>query len=432
MTEPQAGEAYYCKRVYYAKDAQSGEVTKKDSVTRFVGANFSASTTFWGKANDGSYYIKAGAPRLTRIDDLALAKENNATGTSTEVINPNWDNINSPDVLNVSLGNNGKIAVELPGTLAITKDAGVAPNKGLSTDVLNGKEFQFEIAVDGAADKTYKAEVKLEDGTVTGALFDLAFDDQGKAKHSIKDNETLYIYGLDADAANPMPEDAIEGADGLEAKTLPATEDAATGNFGDITFDRAGTFTNTYTSSYTYGTGMKLDAGKTLNGRAQTAGEFSFAIKGVDKSGSVAAADAEGKLAESDKNFSTIANAPNGVQSKMFNLLSSVKFTQADAGKTFKLKISERGAAGKTFGIGGIKDGYTYDNQVYTVELSVADNGDGILTLTTKVTDKDGNETTQTSSAADKHATYLDFVNSYEATVPTDTRLPRITCLPRS
>ena len=325
MTEPHAGDTYYYKRAYYAKDAQSGEVTKKDSITRFVGANFSASTTFWGKANDGSYYIKAGAPRLTRIDDLTLAKESNVTGTSTEVINPNWDNINNPDVLNVSLGNNGKIAVELPGTLAIAKDAGIAPNKGLSIDVLNGKEFQFEITVDGAANKTYKAEVKHEDGTVTGALFDLAFDGQGKASHSIKDNETLYIYGLDAgaaytvtesedklpagftqtsatgdagaipgnataqakfvntydvapvtlsaadfatyqknfdrwdiassfsilltedNAANPMPEGSAEGANGLEEKTVQVSEGATSGNFGDITFDRAGTFTYTIT-----------------------------------------------------------------------------------------------------------------------------------------------------------------------------------------
>ena len=90
-----------------------------------------------------------------------------------------------------------------------------------------------------------------------------------------------------------------------------------------------------------------------------------------------------------------------------------ITFTQADVGKTFKLKISERGADGSTFGSGGTAAGYTYDDAVYMVELSVADKGDGTLELTTKVTDKDGKIDTQVSSAANKHKTYLDFVNSY-------------------
>ena len=858
MTEPHTGDTYYYKRAYYAKDAQSGEVTKKDSITRFVGANFSASTTFWGQASDGSYYIKAGAPRITRIDDLTLSKKPNATGTASEVINPNWDNIDNPDVLNVSLGNNGKIDIELPGTLAITKDAGVAPNKGLSTDVLNNKEFQFEITVDGAASRTYKAEVKHEDGTVTGALFDLAFDGQGKAIHFIKDNETLYIYGLDAgaayavaestdklpsgftqtsatgdtgtipgnataqakfvntydvapvtlsaadfatyqknfdrwdiadsfyirltedNAANPMPEGSAEGANGLEEKAVQVSGGATSGNFGDITFDRAGTFTyiitepaassavpgitysqaaysvtvtvadkgdgaleatstmkrvssdtgagvdeavddknavftnsfdvtsvnigpratkvytnnggadmnladgmftfkvtavggnaadapmpegeqtddqgnrfvtvvndgpevafgqatftdkhvghtytyeirevlpsgataengytvngmtydnsyytatftvssevvegkatvkversytkgdeatavagdptftnsydptdvtlegdtaiaasktlvgrdsqmdeifgfmlvargnatqkalknheivfngnndttkleasvygltngqakvasfgsiaftkpgtysfdvtekvpasdadgmvydrsaktvtvtvtdedgvlkasvtypdgasaaaftNTYASSYTYGTGMKLDAGKTLDGRAQKAGEFSFSIKGVAKDGSVTAADAESKLAESDKSFSTIADAHDGVQSKMFNLLSGVKFSQDDAGKTFSYELSEV-VPSDDDKLGGV----TYDTTVYAIDITPADNADGTMHAVTNINKKHADGTTELvgtyNSADGVDAATLGFTNTYKA-----------------
>lgn len=856
--EPHEGGIYYYKRSYYAKDAQSGEVAKKDSITRFVGAHFSGNTRFWARANDGSYYIKAGAPRVTRTDDLTLTKENNATGTASEVINPNWDNINKPDVLNVSLGNNGKIAVELPGTLAITKDAGVAPNKGLSTDVLDGKQFQFEVIVDGAANKTYKAEVKLEDGTVTAPLFDITFDDRGKATHSIKDNETLYIYGLDAgatykvtevedklpagftqtsaagdtgtilgnataqakfvntydvtpvmlnaadfatyqknfdrwdiassfnirltedNATNPMPDDSDTGDNDIQTKTVKATEKSQSGNFGDITFDRAGTFTytitepavsstvpgvtysqaaysvtvtvtdngdgtlkatstvkrvsndtganvnedvadknavftnsfsaasvnigpratkiytnnggtdmnladsmfrfkvtavgdnadtapmladvkiddqgnryvivvndgsevsfgqatftdkhaghtytyeirevlpdgataengytvngmtydnsyytatfavsseevdgkatvkversytkgdeatpvtgnpsftnsydpadvtlegdtailvsktlvgrdsqpgesfgftlvargnttqaalanheivfggdesatkleasvdsltngiaetasfgsitftkpgsysfnvtekapasdsdgmvydrsaktvtvtvtdedgvlkasvtypdgasaaaftNTYASSYTYGTGMKLDAGKTLDGRAQKAGEFSFSIKGVAKDGSVTAADAESKLAESDKSFSTIADAHDGVQSKMFNLLSGVKFSQDDADKTFSYELSEV-VPGDDDKLGGV----TYDTTVYAIDITPADNADGTMHAVTNINKKHADGTTELvgtyNSADGVDAATLDFTNTYKA-----------------
>ena len=73
--------------------------------------------------------MKAGAARLTRVDDLTLTKKKNPTGTATEVINPQWDNINNPQNVQVYLGNNGRLAVELPGALAITKDATVTPNK---------------------------------------------------------------------------------------------------------------------------------------------------------------------------------------------------------------------------------------------------------------------------------------------------------------
>ncbi len=96
-----------------------------------------------------------------------------------------------------------------------------------------------------------------------------------------------------------------------------------------------------------------------------------------------------------------------------------LKFTQADAGKSFKFKVSEMGADGNP-GAGGTKDGYTYSDAVYTVELSVVDNLDGTLTLTTKVTDKDNKTTTTESAAAKPATTMIEFVNTYSAAVPQD------------
>ena len=52
--------------------------------------------------------------------------------------------INNPDYLNVYLGNNGRLALELPGALAISKDARVAANKNLNADeILKDKKFTF-------------------------------------------------------------------------------------------------------------------------------------------------------------------------------------------------------------------------------------------------------------------------------------------------
>ena len=78
-----------------------------------------------------------------------------------------------------------------------------------------------------------------------------------------------------------------------------------------------------------------------------------------------------------------------------------LEFTQADADKSFVFKVSELGANGEP-GTGGKKDGYTYSDAVYTIELSVVDNLDGNLTLTTKVTDKDNKTTTTESTTAAK------------------------------
>lgn len=318
-TEPVSGETYYYKRAYYKQNADGKTATKDWAITQFKGANFDALTTYWGKAPDDTYFIKAGSPRLTRIDALTLGKKENLTGTATEVINPRWDNINNPHEINVNLGNNGKLSVEMPGTLSITKDARITPGKNIDPSVLEGKQFKFEISTPSAAGKTLKADVKNAQGEVVSEAFDMVFNKDGKREQTLKDNETLTIYGLDANtdytvtekeipagftqtnatdnkgtitanevahakfentydvaaakpiasddfvkyqkdfdkwevadafdiqlqavqAGNPMPKDSIYGPDNRGVKIAPATQQRPTGSFGDIVFDRPGTF----------------------------------------------------------------------------------------------------------------------------------------------------------------------------------------------
>ena len=318
-TEPVSGETYYYKRAHYRQNADGKTATKDWAITQFKGANFDALTTYWGKAPDGTYFIKAGSPRLTRIDALTLGKKENLTGTATEVINPRWDNINNPHEINVNLGNNGKLSVEMPGTLSITKDARITPGKNIDPSVLEGKQFKFEISIPSAAGKTLKADVKNAQGEVVSEAFDMVFNKDGKREQALKDNETLTIYGLDANteytvtekeipagftqtnatdnkgtitanevahakfentydvaaakpiasddfvkyqkdfdkwevadafdiqlqavqAGNPMPKDSIYGPDNRGVKIAPATQQRPTGSFGDIVFDRPGTF----------------------------------------------------------------------------------------------------------------------------------------------------------------------------------------------
>lgn len=99
--KPESGKTYYYKRAHYKQNADGKTATKDWAITQFKGANFDALTTYWGKAPDGTYFIKAGSPRLTRIDALTLGKKENLTGTATEVINSRWDNINNPYEINL-------------------------------------------------------------------------------------------------------------------------------------------------------------------------------------------------------------------------------------------------------------------------------------------------------------------------------------------
>ena len=123
------------------------------------------------------------------------------------MIDPIWDNINNPDYLNVYLGNNGRLALELPGALAISKDARVAANKNLNADeILKDKKFTFEISIPSMKGKTVKAEVRNAQNEIQGKAFELEFDKTGAAKYQIKDDETLYIHGLDKDAQYTVTE----------------------------------------------------------------------------------------------------------------------------------------------------------------------------------------------------------------------------------
>lgn len=94
------------------------------------------------------------------------------------------------------LGNNGKLSVDLPGALAVTKQLQVPD--GYSADEFASESFEFTVAVPKAANKAFNAVVKNANGEQQGDAFTLTFDGDGKAQHSLKADETLYIYGLTA------------------------------------------------------------------------------------------------------------------------------------------------------------------------------------------------------------------------------------------
>lgn len=186
-----AGNTYWYKYSYYEMtNAGSGAVEEKEKVISFSGADAEAIEGSIGVDSQGAYF-KAGTARLTYLNELYKAKTSNDTGTAIDVLNPKWVGAGQ---VGSYLGNNGKLSVDLPGTLAVTKQLEVPD--GYSADDFANDSFEFTINMPDAATKSFSAVVKNANGDKVGDAFTLTFDGEGKAKHDLKAGETLCVYGL--------------------------------------------------------------------------------------------------------------------------------------------------------------------------------------------------------------------------------------------
>lgn len=185
------GNTYWYKYSYYEMtNAGSGAVEEKEKVISFSGADAEAIEGSIGVESQGAYF-KAGTARLTYLNELYKAKTSNDTGTAIDVLNPKWVGAGQ---VGSYLGNNGKLSVDLPGTLAVTKQLEVPD--GYSADDFANDSFEFTINMPDAATKSFSAVVKNANGDKVGDAFTLTFDGEGKAKHDLKAGETLCVYGL--------------------------------------------------------------------------------------------------------------------------------------------------------------------------------------------------------------------------------------------
>ena len=394
-TEPVSGETYYYKRAYYKQNADGKTATRDWAITQFKGANFDALTTYWGKASDDTYFIKAGSPRLTRIDALMLDKKENLTGTATEVINPRWDNIDNPYEINVNLGNNGKLSVEMPGALSITKDARITPGKNIDPRVLEGKQFKFEISIPSAENKTLRADVKNAQGEVVFEAFDMVFDKDGKREQTLKDNETLTIYGLDANAAYTVTE-----------KEIPAgfTQTNATGDKGTITANEVAhaKFENTYdvAAAEPIASDNFVKYQKDFD-KWEVADAFDIQLQAVQAGNPMP----KGSIYGPDNRGVKIAPA---TQQHPAGSFGDIVF---DRPGTFEYTVSEVKPAGDA-----MVPGVTYSQAVYKVTVVVEDNGDGTLMVTsntmTKVSNDVGGNLAMPEEIVNKTAV---FINTFSA-----------------
>lgn len=276
-----AGNTYWYKYSYYEMtNAGSGAVEEKEKVVRFDGADAEAIEGSIGVNSQGAYF-KAGTTRVSYLNNLYKAKDSNNTGTAIDVLNPKWVGAGK---VGSYLGNNGKLSVDLPGALAVTKELQVPD--GYSANDFANDSFEFTVAVPEAANKSFDAVVKNASGEQQGNAFTLTFNGEGKAVHNLKAGQTLYVYGLAGGWSYTVTESDRAGF-------TPAGTDLTGAIVAGQTVNAK--VVNTYSASGTLSGGKVLKGEKVLTGREwNSTDKFTFLLEAPE--GSVGVPMPEGAI----------------------------------------------------------------------------------------------------------------------------------------
>ena len=262
----------------------------------------------------------------------------------------------------------------------------------------DGDEFSFTITAPDGTPLPNPATVTVskrdaKDGIAAIKFGRIHYTAAGTYKYEIRENAGSTV-GMTYDAHVATAE-------------VTVTENGEGKLIASVTKKENGRFTNAYGSELDYAAAGGLKLSKTLSGRPMTEGQFTFTVTPADE----ASASALG-LHEGANAFKSPATAEATVG--LIDILTGheVKFTQADAGKTFKYTVAEENDG---------QPGYTYDDAARTVTIAIADDGAGTITATTTVSGgSEGTLVTEyKTGAAAVESAVVPFVNSYSATTNT-------------
>ena len=262
----------------------------------------------------------------------------------------------------------------------------------------DGDEFSFTITAPDGTPLPNPATVTVskrdaKDGIAAIKFGRIHYTAAGTYKYEIRENAGSTV-GMTYDAHVATAE-------------VTVTENGEGKLIASVTKKENGRFTNAYGSELDYAAAGGLKLSKTLSGRPMTEGQFAFTVTPADE----ASASALG-LHEGANVFKSPATAEATVG--LIDILAGheVKFTQADAGKTFKYTVAEENDG---------QPGYTYDDAARTVTIAIADDGAGTITATTTVSGgSEGTLVTEyKTGGATVESAVVPFVNSYSATTNT-------------
>lgn len=383
-----AGNTYWYRYSYYEMtNAGSGAVEEKEKVVRFDGADAEDIEGSIGVNSQGAYF-KAGTARLTYLNELYKAKTSNDTGTAIDVLNPKWVGAGQ---VGSYLGNNGKLSVDLPGTLAVTKQLEVPD--GYSADDFANDSFEFTINMPDAATKSFSAVVKNANGEQQGNAFTLTFNEKGEVTHSLKAGETLYVYGL-ADGWNY--EVTETNRDGFTQEGTGLTGTIAAGGTANAKV------VNTYSASGKLEGAKALRGEKVLTGRSwNSTDKFTFLLEAPE--GSVGVPMPEGAIGgratvEVTQPEDSPADTPVS-----FNF-GDITYTKPGV-YTYEIRESAESST--------LNPGVSASEALYEVTVTVADEGHtGHLKVASemkKLISDDGNKVEPSAPSAS-----ASFVNEYD------------------
>lgn len=385
-TQPAKGPALAGEVTYYYKDefeeqGENGEAKPASAVIEFIGGDAAKFDGAIVPDENGNLVFTVGTARLAFIDELHTTKDSvggNNTRTATDVLNPKWNNTSAKATathVNSYLGNNGKISYKYDMTPA-TVDTKV--KFGL-TKVLVGREwtnedtFEFGLTpVDGAP------MPESATAPVTASVTKPDPDDKAAIGFgTIKYNEPgTYVYKVSEKNAGTTV-DGIAYSKNVAEITVTVTPNKKGVLSADVkvAWSEADEteFKNVYTAEPVESSVTdKIDVTKSLTGRNLAAGEFSFELREIK--------------GEDSELIETVANAADGKVT-----LSPIKYTEIGQ-HTYTL-CEVKGNAG----------GIAYDDTVYTIVTTIADNGKGQLVATHEL--KDAKEA--------KDAKSIEFKNAY-------------------
>ena len=369
----ESGSTYYYKHNYYAME--DGKPVAKTEHVSFPGDATEQVEGAIGKDSMGACYLKSGTPRLTYINELHKVKEENRTATAADVLNPKWSGTEQSAAqtqINAYLGNNGKLSMDVPGTLTVTKQLKL-PAGYNAADFANDS-FEFTITMQGAVGKSFNAVVKNANGEQQGDKFVLAFGQDGQAKHSLKPGETLYVYGLSAGWGYKVSETP---RDGFTAEAVGEEGRIAAGETSAVTY------TNKYAASGTLDGKTYLKGEKKLTGREWLeTDKFTFVLKDADTSVE-APMPPTGTLGETRVEVTQPLGTPAGTEVP-FNF-QDINYTKPG---TYTYEIWESGE------LSTLNSGVSASQALYQVVVTVTDEShNGTLTVKSKMTklfDDDG------------------------------------------
>ena len=355
---------------YYYKDefeeqGENGEAKPASAVIEFIGGDAAKFDGAIVADEDGNLSFSVGTARLAFIDELHTTKKSvggNNTGTATDVLNPKWNNVSAKATathVNSYLGNNGKISFNVTPATVDTK-----ASFGL-TKVLEGRDwtkedtFEFGLTSENGAPIPESATAP-----VTASVTKDDLDDKGKAVidfGTIKYTEPgTYVYRVSEKNAGTTV-DGIAYSKNVAEVTVTVTPNKR-GELSaavKVTWSEADEteFKNVYTAEPVESSVTdKIDVTKSLTGRDLTAGEFSFELREIK--------------GEDSELIETVKNAADGMVT-----FSAIKYTEIGQ-HTYKLH-EVKGNAG----------GIDYDDAVYTIVTTIADNGKGQLFATHELKD---------------------------------------------